>query len=806
LGALRPLTKTPDPMKKIISLLLFLLVITRMHAEKSLQQTGYEIKGRVVDQQHRPFPFATVGIRRAGDAKAVQATRTDTGGYFKILATEKGDYILSVSAIGMDSLSVALTLADVKVVELPELMLIAVSKQLKEVTIAASKPLLERKIDRIIFNVDQSIAAKGMDLTQALALTPMLRVTDDGVSIVGKSGVAIMINDRILNLSGADLINYLKSLRSDDIERIEVITTPPAKYEAQGNSGLINLVIKKNPNFGWSGSYSSSYQQATYGGYANNLNLNYQSPKLSTSLKLRQYDRDTHPTEEIDILGTQSILSNDSRKDMVYGFGANLSADYKASDKADIGFIYDIGKLNYDMDILNRTIYQYNNHIDSILTTLSNHKNPALSQTLNLYYDQKLGKSGEKLSTGFNYFSTTPTNDVNFTTTSDQSPIAQVVRNTSNLDYKISAVQTDLTLPYKALDVETGLKFTNFDNNSDVGYFNLLQNNYVEDPTKSNVFDYNEQNFAAYVSAQKDFSKKWSAKAGLRYEYSIIDGHSRDSTDGSHFRYGKLFPSFYLAYKPDQDNTYSFSYSRRINRPGFQALNPFRWYSNPYSYYTGTPTLQPSFNDNFDLTYLYKGIFSFDLYVQKLSNGFGRIVTVDSTLKIVNYQNYLTQYNSGAEVTLAVNPFPWWENREFLSFNISNSSSAIPQVLTENGSAFYYSTYNTFTLSKIMHFYANFYESLPATTGNVHSRSFYNLSSGLKLALANNNLQLNAGVDDILHSAVSKGYISYETFTQTFNNYYDARKLTVSITYIFGKSKVQGDKKQVNFKETQRAN
>ena len=117
---------------------------------------------------------------------------------------------------------------------------------LKEVKVSANKPLLERKIDRLVFNVENSIAAKGTDLSEAIALTPMLKVDDNGISIVGKRGVSVMINDRILNISGADLVNYLKSLRSDDVAKIEVITTPPSKYEAQGNSGLINIVLKKN--------------------------------------------------------------------------------------------------------------------------------------------------------------------------------------------------------------------------------------------------------------------------------------------------------------------------------------------------------------------------------------------------------------------------------------------------------------------------------------------------------------------------------------------------------------------------------
>lgn len=774
--------------------------------EKSDLQTPYQIKGRVVDADKKGIAFATATLYKRKQDKALMSTQTDTAGYFVLAAIEKGDYVVSLSTVGMDTLSISLSLAALVEIQLPELNLGSKVTQLSEVSITSQKPMLERKIDRMVFNISNSIAAQGMDLSQALALTPMLRVTDNNISIVGKSGVAVMINDRILNIGGLDLINYLRSLRSDDVEKIEVITTPPAKYEAQGNSGLINIVLKKNPAMGWSGNASTSFQQTTYAGYANNLNLNYQSNKISSSFKLRQYDRTMHPTEEINVLGTNAILSTDSRKDMVYGYGGNLSTNYRINKKADVGFIYDLSKLHYDMDISNQTVYQTNRITDSVLNTFSEQRNPTFTQTLNLYYDQKLDTTGKKLSAGFNYFSTLPKNSVDFETISEQTVMTDVVRNYSDLNYKIWSTQLDLTLPYSWLDVESGLRFTNFDNNSDIGYYNLTGSNYQLDPSKSNLFDYNEQNIAGYFSLQKDLSKKWSAKVGLRYEYSIVDGLSPTTGETSNSRYGKLFPSIYLSFKPKIDHTISFSYSKRINRPTFRSLNPFRWYTNPYTYYTGNPFLQPSFNDNFELAYLYKGIFSLTLYEQKLSNGSGRIVEVDKNIKVVNYKNYLTQYSSGAEATLALRLFSWWENREFVSFNFVHGTSALKEVSLRDGSSFYYSTNNTFMLSKLVNIFLNFWHTLPSTQGNVYGQSTYDLSAGIKLIMLNNKLQLNASADDLLKSTVSKGNVYYQGFTQTYNNYYDSRKLSLSLTYSFGGSKVTGNKKQVNFRETQRAN
>lgn len=760
------------------------------------------INGQIKDTTERPIPDASIKLMK--DSNTVSTTFSDNHGKFAFSSMSTGNYTILASFMGREKTQMNLTVIGDTTIAL--YMKTSSEIILKEITISANKPLVERKIDRMIFNVSNSIATKGTDLTQALALTPMLRVDANGISIVGKNGVSVMINDRIVNIGGADLISYLKSLRSDDIEKIEVITTPPARYEAQGNSGMVNIVLKQNPNMGWSGDVSSTYAQTTSPAFANSLNLNFQSKKLSSSLKLRQNYRMTRPTEEFNVIGNSSIFSSDTRKDTQRGVGANLSMDYKTSENANFGFIYDIGKTSLDMQIENTSVYKTLDQIDSTLKTFSKHDNPSLSQTLNFYYDQKLGTKGEKLSTGFNYFSTTPETTQDFSTLSDQNGRQEIVKNTSSLKYNIWSLQSDLTLPYKWASMEAGIKFTDFGNNSDVGYYNLLGDTYLLDPAKSNFFEYTEQNLAAYYSIQRDFGKKWSAKAGLRYEYSIIKGYSPTTADKSNSNYGKLFPSLYLSYKLNADNTISATYSKRINRPSFRALNPFRWYSNPYSYSTGSPLLQPSYNHNSEVSYLYKGIFSVTAYMQKLINGYGRVTEVNNALKVVNYRNYLTQYSSGLEATLGTKLTPWWENREFMSVNFAHAKSSIPDVLLEDGTALYYSIYNNFILSKTFSVFVNFWHSLPTTQGNVYSEGRSFLASGARISLAEGRFQVNVSADDIFRGTVSKGKVYYSSFTQYYNNYYDARRGSLTISYTFGKSKVKGNRKQVNFKETQRAN
>lgn len=779
-----------------------ILVVLILCSQIFLSQ-NVQITGRILNNENSPVEFAEV-ILLKNDSVKIRSEITNANGMFTIDAP-KDSYILQVKRFKgilytkKIKLENNLRLNEIKLVDI---------QQIKEVIIEKKKKLIEKKIDRTVFNVENSIFSSGADLAQVLSGTPMLSVSDNSVSIVGKSGVAVMVNDKLLNLSGTDLINYLRSLRSDDVSRVEIITTPPAKYEAQGNSGILNIILKKNTKLGWNGILSSSYIQTTYVGNANNLTLNYNSNKITSSLRLRQFDRPSKAVELIDIIGTNSILSADQRKDKFKGAGANFSFDYKLNQNSNIGVIYDISKSHSDMDIFNRSIYQTNSIQDSLLTTSSEHRKPIVTHSLNAYYDYKIDSLGKKLSIAGNYFSNSPDAEVNFQTISDYTPGTQKIRNLSNLDYQILSGQADLYLPFKWGTLETGLKFTHFLNGSNIKYFSFKNDEYTIDPSRSNYFEYKENNAAAYVSVYKSLGEKWSAKAGLRYEYSTIDGYSETAGERNKNEYGRLFPSAYLEYKANENNTLSINYSKRINRPNFTALNPFRWYSNPYSFYTGNPFLSPSYNHNVELSYLYKNRFSVTVYGQKLINGYGRITSLTQGIKEVNYKNYLTQYDAGLNASLYTNVTKWWENNTNIVSFYSESESSIPEVVPQKGVSMYYTINNTFTINKekSVLFLLNFYHYLPNKQGNTYIGNISNLSAGFRFSLMEKKLRVNMMVEDIFRGTQSKGKIFYDEFTQFYNNYYDTRRFTLNMTYTFGNKNVKTNNKQIQLEEKSRAN
>lgn len=764
---------------------------------------GQNISGIVKDEYGTGMKNVTVALLNSTDSSLIKYEISDSSGNFVFAGQGAGSYLIKASYINYSTQFSNVFELQNGNIALPEMVLYKTAKTLQTVTINAAKPLIDRKVDRLIFNLQNSIAARGTNLADALKLAPLLKVTENGISIIGKGGVAVMINERIIHLGGADLISYLKSLRADDVERIEIITNPPAKYEAQGNGGLINIVLKKNPTLGWSGNISATYLQSYYPNILNNFNLNYQSRKISASLKLMYRNGRGKIDEESDVIGKQSILNAYPRTSRSDAEGANLGMDYKMSRKSNIGFIYDLGWSDSHTLSNNTTTYQTDGVTDSVLKTISDNASPVFRQSLNVYYDMKLDSLGKKISTDFNYFTNNPQTNKSFTTQSlHTGSTADVVTN-NDVQFKIWSAQTDLTLPYKWSRIETGMKFTNFDNSADIRYFNMVQQQPVRDSSKSNLFEYNEKNAAVYISAQRDLNKKWTAKAGLRYEFAEIDGYSPALHTHNTSQYGRLFPTAYLLYRKDEKNTFSINYSKRINRPNLNALNPFRFYTNPYSYYTGNPYLRPSFSHNIELSYLHGNGLSFVLYGQKSLDKWGSVIDIENGNEVITTKNYLTTYNLGFVGTFNKKFFPWWESSNSLVAGISGASSSLPGILVHTGYTFNYSTTNTFTLSKRLSAFVSFSHDLPNHSGNTYTSSQLNFRTGLRASLFGSKLQVNA---TYFRGSVYRSEQYFEKFTYKGFTDYKYNTFILNLTYKFGRTKVKGSTKNIDFSETKRAN
>ncbi|WP_267404588.1 MULTISPECIES: TonB-dependent receptor [unclassified Chryseobacterium] len=682
-------------------------------------------------------------------------------------------------------------------------------KNIEQINFSVKKKLLERKADRLIFNVEASIASQGMDASETLANVPMLKVDENlgSISITGKSSVNVMINGRMLNLSGTALLNYLKAIRSENIAKIEVITTPPAKYEAQGNSGLINIILKKNPNMGFSGNINTTLIQRTYSGFSNNGTLNYQTERFSSTLKFTYYDSEKRSDENYNILGASKNYSNSVRKDMWKEVTPNLTMSYKISKNAEIGVEYIFAQQKSGMDIVNKTRNISQDLTEENLLTNTFHREKLPTHTLSAYYDLKLDSLGKKLSIAGNFYKNNSNTEVNFSTFKSSDNSVQEVKTISLVSPQIFSAQADLELPFSFGTIETGMKFNQFKNASDLKYFNLIDKQYIADEEKANLFNYREENYAAYLSYAKNFGEHWETKAGLRYENTFAESFSPSNHSKNKYNYGQWFPSAYVAYKKDK-NVFSFSYSRRINRPSMSNLNPFRWYSNPYSYSSGNPLLTPSYINNLELGYVYNSKFSASIYYLKLKNAFGQISSIKDNTELDIIGTYLNYYNNnfyGMNLSYTDTFFKFWETT--LSGNASFQNSEVFNVNaeTQKGYSVSYSFNNTFTLnkSKTLAFFLNYSQDLPYKNVNYSFNNFSNLNSGIKISLMEKQLQINATVTNIFAQRY-RGNMTFTDSKQYMNNYWDGRSFRLSVNYTFGNNKKKISKKNINFDEKDR--
>lgn len=767
----------------------------------------YTISGSVQDLSGKSIEYSDILLMKKGDNALYKRGYSDSSGYFR-LHVDGGEYVLQITMLKMvlfqDTLLVS---QDIDL----ETIKIDVTRQLDGVDIIERRPLIERKIDRIVFHVENNPAYMGMNLLETMENVPMVMANDGGLSIVGKSNVGVMINGKILLLSGSELRNYLQSLRANDIASVEIITSPPSKYDAQGNSGLINVVLKRNPNLGFSGNYELSYIQRTYGGYTNNLTLNYQSTSFTASARLRQYDVQMAAEEHSDLIGNpSSILNSNVRKDFNNGLGANFSMNYKINNSSNIGLIYDVSLAKANQDVNGNGIFLTGLDVDSLLLTYSERRMPFDFHTGNLYYDLNLDTTGKQLSIIGNLLINSPNDNNRFWTNNQRTGTVHDVDNRSSMNYKIYSGQFDLVLPYRWARLEAGGKLTQILNGSSIEYYNVIDGSNVLDPNRSNVFDYDEMNYAAYLSGDKAIGKKFNIKAGLRYEHAYVDGFSETSNIRTRYDYGSWFPTAYLSYNASDQHVLTANYSKRINRPNFSALNPFRMYLNPNYYVTGEPFLRPSFSHNLELGYVMKGNLSITLYSHKVSNSYATYLLFDedTRLTVSTLRNSYDELNLGANVSYFLNPISWYQTSLFGNVFHNRMDGLNEQFVDQEGTSFYYNINNTAFLNKkkSLMMTLTYYQFLSQRINNINLRSRASFSVGFAANMLANRLRLSMNMGDIFLQQWTRGEEYFPEFNRYFRNFYDSRRLLVSLNYSFGNNMVRGTRKNVAFEERGRAN
>lgn len=779
-------------MKKTSFLLINLLGILT-YAQK--------IEGKITDANNTNLSYVEIVVTQKD--KKYSSISSETG-EFSLQLPENGTYKLEIykdqKSVFSEDIQVQGTLQ--KNIQATTQ---AAEKQIESVTVVAtSRKLVERKVDRLVFNIENSVAAQGVDAVEALSKTPMLRTTDDAISIAGKSSVAVMVNDRLLNLSGEELINYLKNLRSDDISKIEVITTPPSKYAAEGKSGLINIILKKNTNIGWNASLQTATTVSTVFNWRDGATFNYQGKKLSVSTSGSMGENIWKQKNHNYSIGKNQYWNSDGSYWGNYRYkSANIKTEYKLNDKNLIGFNYSYSFSN-PYNITNNNVRTLQNAVSSEFSAQNVNHNTNNNHYATAFYDIKLDSLGSKLSFSGNLMSNKSGLQNDVTT------YVKVKKNAVNYNdnlYNIYSGQVDLEKNFAKLKTETGLKYSVFKNESAAQFFDLENNDIILNPLRSNAFIYHEKNYAAYVSTSFKIAEKWDAKLGLRYEHTELDGTAKSDGATVKSSYGKFFPTVYFSYKADENNTMSLNYSRRIRRPYFGNLNPSKIYTSDYEYYVGNQFLKPSFSDNVELSYVLKNNFTTTLYFTHTADSWDRIQKIENGNKFTTTENFFTENQTGISVNYSFNKLRWLESNIFLTgfYNQSTSKRSDLSIFPASFGA-NLNVNNSIYLrkDKNLAFTLGYWMDLPSKRGITDIDFSNNLYAGLKLNLLQKNLMINLSVNDIFNTQAYKGRESYSNFTSNFKYKGLSQSATLSVTYKFGNNNIKGATKQTKFEEQNR--
>lgn len=766
----------------------------------------FTVGGLVKNQQNEAVGFAAVSINQSKDSTLVKADVADEKGTFKISGVPDGKYFVRVSAVGQQMYHSAVFDVAGQDVSLPAISMAPEAKQLNEVKVTGTKPLIEVKNDRMVFNVEASINATGSNALDLLQRSPGVQVDrDENILVRGKTGVRIYIDGRPSPLAGKDLASTLKSMNSADIEAIEIITNPSAKFDAAGDLGIINIRLKKNAKLGTNGNVSLGAMFGITPKYNASLNLNHRDKKLNVFGNYGFNQGAWHNTTYDD-----QILNNVAYNKLWHGIwrdtthSAKIGADYFINSKNTFGFSANGRISNHNGGGESETfISQRNNLTADSLILSSRTSNPEKNKNLNLNVNYRYADTtGHELNIDADYgrFSSRGVsyqpNKYRFQTSSDE-PIERNYVSKTPVDITIKSFKIDYEQPFRKGKLGYGAKLSDVKSDNTFNFYNVLQNVEVIDTNRSNRFKYLERVYAAYINYNISLGKKWDLQAGLRAEHTKslgdLTSYKHNDLDKVDTTYLSFFPSGAISFRASKNHTWNLNYSRRINRPSYQNLNPFEYRIDELVYSKGNPFLKPEYANSFKLSHVYKGILTTSFgYRRTRFPVVGLRIPYDSSRTYFITENLDYSQGFSLDVSITTPITKWWE----LNFNISGYHNLWKAAL-DNGvvvnnrtTAFNLNGQNTFKLKN------SWTIELSGWYNSPYRRIDYNwqmgmVDVGVQKKFWKDNASLKATFSDVFHTARG-GYTSAYAGIETRLRFrFEGQMLRINFNYRFGSKEIK---------------
>ena len=761
------------------------------------------IKGRVIDENKAPVIFAAVTLTNPIDSSLVKATITEDLGIFSFEGISTGKYELSISSIGYATYKKNIDFKE-NVLDLGTISIDTQTQNLEEVTVVSEKPMVQVLADKTVFNVENTINATGTSAFELLRKAPGVIVDNGGSFIVeGKTGVQIFIDGKLSVLQGEDLTNYLESLQATDVESVEIITQPSSKYDAAGNAGIINIKLKKDKSLGTNGTFTSGLTVGDFG--RTNSSINFNNREKKGNFYGTYSNRFGKSTGFIDLLRSQFGTQFDSRSSSIYDRNTNnikLGYDYYLNSKHTIGAIVN-GNFNNGFTTSTTTtpireIGSIQN--DSILIAENQRQNTSynINANLNYKYADTLGRSiNIDLDYG-RYNSERDAFQPNTYFSGDGSQILnqRITFQETPIDINIATIKTDYEQNFLKGKLGLGFKLSYINTDNTFDFFNQINGQNILDSDQSNQFEYQENINAAYVNYNRKWGK-WNLQFGLRIENTDSDGiltsQQENEDDRVQRNYTDYFPSGGLTYQMNRKNQFALTYSRRIQRPNYQSLNPFEYQLDELSFSKGNPFLQPQYTNNIKLSHTYNYRLTTSISYSYVSDFFAQVTIADSeTTNFLTTLNVADQEVINLGISYPKKIYEWWNVYFSLNAYISDFKATSDEFLPVRQETLSFYAQNTFNLSKSLRMEVSGWYSSPSIWGGTYqTQSLGSLNLAFQKKFWDDRFTARLSFNDILYTVPWRGTTQFGDLFINGTGGSDSRQVAFGLTYDFGRNEIK---------------
>lgn len=796
--------------KEITRLFTFLLLFTTYFA--SAQNQNGSIKGKVLDPEGETVPFANVVLNASADSSIIKVETTDFDGLFNMAQIPEGQYQINISYVGLQPYqSEVFVLKGKQSLDLETIQLQPSSNELNEVVVTAERPILEVKPDKLVFNVEGSINATGSTAFELLRKAPGIVIdNNDNVTMLGRSGVKIYIDGKPSPLSTEDLAAFLKTIQSDEIDAIEIITSPSSKYDAEGNAGILNIKMRKDKRMGTNANLNLGYSIGKVAQYNGTISGNYRNQKLNA---FGSYSHNTGYNKNVFNLYREQVgFRFDQRNDQGGDWESHnfrAGTDFFLNEKQTIGFLVNGYKNKGYQHSSSRTAIGMVDSpvVDSFLIAENDNTNSRDNYNFNLNYrfDDSNGRVWN-MDLDYGMFRNEGTSyQPNTYLDPSESEVLQKRINSTNTptDIDIYTFKLDHERPLWEGQLSLGAKVAYVRTDNIFDFFNIENGLPHLDLDRSNQFEYTENVNAAYLNYSRQI-KKFGFQVGLRLEQTNSTGDltSQKQSENDHVsrNYLDLFPSGGITYTPSEKHSFQLSYSSRINRPSYQDLNPFENKLDELTFEQGNPFLQPEYANNLQLSHTFNYRLTTSLGYSHTRDQITRITdTSGVTGSYITWLNLEDQHNYSLSVGAPVTITEWWSTYTNMTAAYTKNKADYGDGKLVDLNAKFVNIYSQQTFKLPGNFtleVSGWYNSPSIWGGTFEMERMWSIDAGLQKKVMDGRGTLRLSVSDIFKTNNWSGDSQFGVLYIRANGTWDSRRFGVNFSYLLGNTQVKGARKR----------